>query len=90
MPKLCRIPWIERLITMVSRYSFYVFLIQHRLIIKVVERYNPSGTLISLFLLIGTVMAALLFSHIFDKIIKKLLGSKLFLRFEKAITGTNL
>lgn len=87
---LCRIPWIERLITMVSRYSFYVFLIQHRLIIKVVERYNPSGTLISLFLLIGTVMAALLFSHIFDKIIKKLLGSKLFLRFEKAITGTNL
>ncbi len=87
---LCRIPAIDRFITMVSRYSFYIFLVQHRLIIKVTDRCNPSSTLISLFLLIGTILAALVFSHFFGKIMKRLLNSRLYLNFEGRIIGTKM
>lgn len=87
---LCKIPCIDRFITMVSHYGFYVFLIQHRLIIKVLERYNPSNTLISLFMLIGILIAALIFSHNFDFLLNRILNSKLFSKFENAVMGSNL
>lgn len=87
---LCRISCIDRFITMISRYSFYVFLIQHRLIIKVIERYNPTNTLISFGLLVGILIAALVFSHIFSFLINRILNSRLYARFENTIMGSNL
>lgn len=87
---LCRIRCIDRFITMVSRYGYYVFLIQHRLIIKVLDLYNPSSTLISLSLLIGIIIAALIFSHNFDFLIKRILNSKPFAKFENAVLGSDV
>lgn len=86
---LCRVPCIERFITMVSRYSFYIFLVQHRLIVKVMDRYNPNDTLLSLGLLVGILIAALIFSYNFEFLLKRILRSRLFLKFENAIMGND-
>jgi hypothetical protein len=86
---LCKIHFIDRFVTMVSRYGYYIFLVQHRLIIKVLDRYNPSDTMISLFLLIGIILAALVFSHNFDFILKRILKSRPLLKLEHMVMGTN-
>ena len=87
--QLYKFSFIDRIARTTSSYTYYIFLIQHRLIIKILERYNLSNTLTALAVLIGIIVTLLIFSGIFSKLIQTTLKSHLFLKFEHALMGSN-
>ena len=71
-----------------SRLSYSIFLLQHVIIVKVLELYNPVSVTMSLLLLLATIILTIISAWILNAISTKLKKSDAFSDFEKMILRT--
>lgn len=83
--RLCRCEGVYRGAAFVSGLSFYIFLIHHNLIYKVLTGFDSTSTRYCVGVLAVIILATLIFSHILSIVMKSLLGNRFFHRIEAAI-----
>ena len=80
---------VNKIFVWLSSISFAIFLLQHRVICKMLQFYMPSdNNMLFYFLwLLLVVFVTIVLSYILTIIIKRLLKTKLYIKFEKKVLG---
>ena len=73
---------IENAIVEISKLSFCIFLLQHKVIIWIQSFFNPSDWYKIFIILSSVIIATLIFAKILQVIVNKLLNTSLFKKFE--------
>ena len=84
---ICKSDRIYRVVHTVSGLTYPVFLIHHRIILKVLEGFNPVSTKLSLVVLGGILLTCFVFASILEVVMKSLFQSSLYLKFESLFQG---
>lgn len=84
---LCKNSSLWRLVRMVSAVTYPIFLIHHRIIVKVLEHLDTVSTLRSLGVLLLVLAVTLAFAKLLDMLMKALFRSALYLKFESLLQG---
>ena len=80
---LCKNPIISRITLTLSALSYPVFLIHHRIILKVLTGFNSTSTLRSLVALALSLFSTLILAAVLDHLMKSLFKSKPYMHFER-------
>lgn len=79
---LCKNPFIGRITLILSGLSYSVFLIHHRIIVKVLEGFDSVSTKRSLLALMLILATTFILAAVLDHLIKALFKTKPYLKFE--------
>lgn len=80
---------VKKVFVWLSSISFAIFLLQHRVICKMLQFYMPSDNnmLFYYLWLLLVVLVTIVLSYILTVIINRLLKTKLYIKFEKKVLG---
>lgn len=84
---LCKSSCIDRAISGISQLTYPVFLIHHRIILKVLSGFDTTSTRRSLLVLLIILLTTFLFAKILTVVMNALLESKLYTKFERLLLG---
>lgn len=84
---LMKVPALGRLIAVMGALSYPVFLLQHRVILKVLGAKNPVSTWKSGLLLLATIVLTFLYAKVLQIVTDAVVKSAWFSRLEEKITG---
>ena len=78
----CRNEMVSRVVREISALSYSVFLIHHRIIVKILEGFDSQSTLHSLGALLAVVVSTLVFAKILSNLMNAVFSSKSYTKFE--------
>lgn len=60
----------NKIVNNISGLSYQIYLLQHMIIVNILDLYNPSNTLISILLMIICIILTIIFAYIIKKLVK--------------------
>ena len=84
---LCKNNAIDKIVRAVSGLTYPVFLIHHRIVVKVLEHFDTVSSLRSLGVLLMVLLTTFVFAKILDVVMKSLFRNPVYLKFEGLFQG---